>query len=603
MRLLCNGVALDLLSGAALSFKKSNPLFAFDALTCERTQSFDIPATPHNERVMQLAKLPAFRGEGMRRRFDAELQDGTVVKRGYLYVDTYNKDRYKAMFVTGELIGLQAIKELGKLDDITRNAEVVKYGGILYNPNQGLSRIWENIYYLRKGGACHPSILVKTVSERVTQQNGLRPVVLPDAANGLRIIVGELGLMRKADVQVDRSGSRGWEEEEQYKFDGNTIEIRGLETDASGLFAIDKSGTQTYVKHDITLPVRMTRTYYVTPLQLKVLQPMRLTFPSNWPADMYVGRFEGNGIFTFYGERSFTKNYDFEHSQPVTYRDGAPLAGRTIELEYGAVFTIVQESDQPDWTQWTNVETPAHNWERDWKAENRLQAQFEADGDGDITDGVMLRMQDNLPDITYVQLLKAIAAVTGTVLNYTDADGVTFDTLDIDTWPMLNITDQVIDESELVRKFSDYAQRNIVRFDSGDLPVAPLITEYTIDNDNIAAENDLQVVPFSEGGQQMNSDGIEVLYVFADDKAEMDKSVFADSGAAVSLMRVRLPKNAGLQTLCDASTSVNIKVRMTLAQYERMSAKTTILYRGTRYVWTEATWSKEVATLKLSKIL
>ena len=59
MRLLCNGVALDLEAGATMSFKKTNPLFAFDALTCERTQAFSLPATPTSDRVLELARIPA----------------------------------------------------------------------------------------------------------------------------------------------------------------------------------------------------------------------------------------------------------------------------------------------------------------------------------------------------------------------------------------------------------------------------------------------------------------------------------------------------------------------------------------------------------------
>ena len=118
MQLLCNGVLLDLYDNAGLQFTHSNPLFAFDDLKCERTTNFKLPATPTNDRVFSLAKIPAYSGEGMRRKFTCKLQAGAVVRDGYLYVANFDGKDYNAVFVTGELVGLQRIKDLGKLSEL-----------------------------------------------------------------------------------------------------------------------------------------------------------------------------------------------------------------------------------------------------------------------------------------------------------------------------------------------------------------------------------------------------------------------------------------------------------------------------------------------------
>ena len=67
--------------------------------------------------------------------------------------------------------------------------------------------------------------------------------------------------------------------------------------------------------------------------------------------------------------------------------------------------------------------------------------------------------------------------------------------------------------------------------------------------------------------------------------------------------RIAVPKNAGLQALCDASTSVEIRARISYLEYEQIKPKTLLYYNGVKYVWTESNWSKGVATLKLSKII
>lgn len=128
MRLLCNGRFLDLYDNASLQFTHTNPLFAFDKMECERTTQFKLPATPTNDSVFGLCRIPAYDGTGMQRKFSAQLQAGTVVKDGYLYVSEYDGKDYAAIFVTGDLIGLQAIKNAGNIGDYYSPNNTATYG-------------------------------------------------------------------------------------------------------------------------------------------------------------------------------------------------------------------------------------------------------------------------------------------------------------------------------------------------------------------------------------------------------------------------------------------------------------------------------------------
>ncbi|MBO7272677.1 MAG: hypothetical protein J6U89_07355, partial [Bacteroidaceae bacterium] len=103
LRFNVGGLYLETPEDLSLTFKKTNILFAFDKIECERSTSFDIPATPQNDRIFEISKWIQTDGAGMRRRYTAQMQDAMLTKDGYLYVDAYANGKYKAVFITGEL--------------------------------------------------------------------------------------------------------------------------------------------------------------------------------------------------------------------------------------------------------------------------------------------------------------------------------------------------------------------------------------------------------------------------------------------------------------------------------------------------------------------
>ena len=616
MRLLCNGVALDLLSGAALSFKKSNPLFAFDSLTCERTQSFNIPATEHNERVMKLAKIPAYSGEGMRRRFDAELQDGTVVKQGYLYVDKYEKGKYSAVFVTGNLLELLAIKNAGKIADFWHPTDSVYYSGSGRVDMQNAAP-FDSVGYIQKGDyGVIPSMSVAYIIREALEQLGVR-YAMPEGADAIRLIPPKPMSIKNHVAHI------------KSEYDGS-VNINTIDTMALlpiEFVSMERSANQVWQRdyYDATQqsgePFLMSENNRQGNLRqfvacFKAFANLKITMPNDLPSDVYIvslGSADFGGDMQFLGDYSFVKSPNYDRSTGFSIeRYGEPLAGRTVEIARNTTFILISENDFYNQNTWEDVTIGsfsglariyAHGF--DFRDSDRLYLNYDFEvqvaGANEVASiGEYVRLVDNLPDVTLTDLLKALAAMTGSVLNYTPEDGITFDDVSLQGWQTITLRDAIAMDS-VDRKFGDYAQRNIVRYDSADdVPEAQRIeVVYTIDNENIAEENELQVLPFSEGDRG-SIDGREVVSV----GAENDKHTASSINIAGSYMtRVRLIKNAGVQALCDASTNISVRARMTLAEYEALGAKVALLYRNTRYVWTEATWSKGVATLKLSKIL
>lgn len=578
MQLLCNGVRLDLAKNAKFTFQKSNPLFAFDDLKCERTTEFSLPDTPTNNRVFAIAKDPALYGDGMRHRYPCEMQDGTVVKQGYLYVSSYDRKSYKAIFVTGELLELQRIRDLGKLRDIIVNSENVEYGGAAITPSAGLSTVWGNVDHMRKSGTIHPSSLLQILSERVTTQNNLRAVALPSVADGLRVIPAKVRSLMSEGMLFETTADPS-----KYStgaMPGVVYDTHFVGRTGSGLEDFFQYSNE--VTRDYSLGTGNPRSGYVILIRPKV--DMVIKFPEDFPANVFAVSSVAAGQADFLG------GYSFDIVNGSIVRSGQPLAGREIGVNATSAFLLVDERDR------TKVDDYYG-----WYFSRSLSLRFEVRAAKEnAEDGEIVRLQDNLPDVTYIELLKAIAAISGKALNYTDADGITFDDVDTATWSRVDITKRLLALGNVSRRFGDYAQENVIRFDSGEHVGIHVTTSYHVDNDNIAAEKDLQTIPFSEGDMQFDAQGRELVFINADD-GEDDKDTIAQSGTPSKLMQVTLEKNAGIQSLTSSSTSIDVRVKMSLAEYESLAAKTTILCQGILYVWTSARWSGGVADISLSK--
>lgn len=591
MQLLCNGVYLDLEDNVKLSFKNSNPLFAFENIQCERTTEFTLPDTPKNNRVFSLSKKPAFYGTGMRRRFVAQLTNGVCVKDGYLYVSKFSNGGYKAIFVTGEMIGLQSIKNVGKISDIINCEEVCEWQN--YSPAEP-DVLWGMVQYIHDGGAFHPSYNIKGIIDRVVEQNNLAHITLPDSADGLRIVVGEPKLLQPTHATFNRGYENAYADSTQVYPSPivNTISAESGETAIGGIFG------ETLIGAEYTSFVDGIRTWTLEGRvrHLVAKQPLSITFPSDWPQGLYIGKLVGSGIFEnaveFYGERSFTKMN--VGGQITINRIGDPLAGRTIEIEAGTAFIFFREDDYLVYDSQTTSGTQG------WRVNTNLNATCDIEGKGDASVGNVLRLQDNLPDMTLVELLKVVAAATHTSLYYTEADGVTFNPVNIATWSFKELTSKLVSIGDVERSFSNYAKANIVKFDSDEtIPAAQrIMIAYEIDNDNLELEKVLQTIPFSEGyGETYN--GVQVLGIYEGNT----KDTIADVSQSVNrLIRVQLVQNAGVAELCRESTKAVASVRLTQYDFDQITPMTKILLQGTLYVWTDATWSDGVAKFTLAKI-
>ena len=581
MQLLCDGVALDLYENAQLQFTHKNPLFAFDNLECERTTEFKLPSTPVNDRVLALARIPAYKGVGMRRKFTAQLQAGTVVRDGYLYISEYDGKDYKGVFVCGELVELQRIKNLGKLADIITFTKTTTLGGTAVRPSDATGQIWANVKYLHHTDVpLLPSIELNALYTAICTQYNIVAPALPVGAAGVRIVPDEIKgadqLMEFKCEIVDTDQPYSPAPETNYNtltFDGTLFDYEDAEY---GVARLRAGGT--------------TPNMWYLVRQFKAKTNLVLQIPDDWPDDAYIIDLSDTHVdptsnTPFYGGRWFSKSVNQSGVTP----QGTPLAGRSVAIRAGECFSFVC-SDSFAYNRESVMGTTYYDYGFQLELDTEFAATHNIVVKTDPEQGDLVRLQDNLPDITFTELLKTIAALSGRVLNYSTAEGITFESLDYSEYAIKDDF-MLTKRGSVARTFADYGRNNLVQFD--DENADKLVTDYTIDNDNLEYEKELQTIPFSEG---KNVDGF--LYVDRD----AERSLLGIDKGGEYLSRVGLPKNAGLQALCDASTQFKVECRMLMLEYDKITAKMLLQVDGTRYVWTERSWQGDVAKFTLAKI-
>ena len=410
MQLLCNGVFLDLYENLNVQFTHDNPLYAFDKIKCERTTQFKLPCTPTNDSVFALARIPAYTGEGMRRKFDAQLQMSGIVQNGYLYISDFDGKDYEAIFVTGELVGLQQIAQLGKISEIMTYDEVVKIGEGSYSPQAKVNDIWANVEYKKpKADLLIPSIGLKQLYNTISEKYGLNVQAFPAELDGYRIIPKKAAGFDETQHFICTKNPNGG-----YQPYANEAEI----PDVFNLLQYDD---RVFEYEDVIYPVTIiSKRQYFKIRKYKAKTNLTLTFPDDWDDRYYMYKFnEWNNSMQpedFYGDRSFFR----ETNSNFITRTGESLKGRSVTFAAGDAFGFVCEDDFVN----TSVTVKGRRY-NDFGFINMSDTDnfftdfaIKVSSAGELAAGDICRLQDNLPDCTFVELCKTMAALLGKVLNY-----------------------------------------------------------------------------------------------------------------------------------------------------------------------------------------
>lgn len=574
-----NGQWLELLEDTDVQLTRTNELYAFDNVELERTTSFDIPATPRNLDILQLANDYHGRGRAMRIDIAATMSLGAVAYDGVLHITEYDCTErvFKAVFTFGELQQLQALRTCGKLPELGLETLEFVTPDDMQNPVAAGLNVWSCMRHADM--PCNPSMRIVSLFGLLQLQVPSLPMVtLPTAAAGLRIIRDKVvGFSRGVRISMTRNPQGGTQPDTTEPPAPFNL-ITGTD-----IFGTVFDGADTHFGLATTSGGQFTQRWW-TIRGIKATTPVSITFPlttdRSWFAQK-TGETYGLPPSNFYGGYSWQDGGP--NAQPII--TGEPLAGKTIEMQTGDELYLVNLNDF--------VHTSAGGLEIDgWRFDSGATFPQENPTTFDvmIAGGQRYYLQDNLPEITPVELCKIVAAVTGTVLRYSPDRGVWFD--DLQTGGDTMTLAQVTERGTMTRTFGDYAQHNIVTFDDEENPER-LELDYAIDNINLDERNELTVIPLSCGGAGLYN------YLPAIKRGDGDTLCTYIQGYE-ALQRVELPRNAYIQGLCDSSTSLELTCRMTAWKYATITPRTLFYYDGVQWTWTEVQWQEGEAVIKLA---
>lgn len=572
MRFNVGGWFLELPANFNLQLKKSNILFAFDNISLERTTSFSVPATPHNTSIFGWSNDFHYYGEKGRKRMQAQLQMDGVTKDGYLYITKYTPDAFECVFVTGELLGLADIKALGDWSQFILPSNGVSLDGAVKYADDGNDYSAARVQY-KTDGYIMPSWKLASYAEMALNGAG----VLADWGDVLdkikshRIVIGKA----KGVTETPCTFTRGYLAEQinttPYPVLNSTLmddagELVGVITNAQSDYPIFRVKTADAVQ------------YYGYVQQWIARQDLTLSFADDTPDTLFLASAQMNGTFSFLG------GYEFAADGTIT---GEPLKGREIELQTGQTFLLISQNDYL---------RPGVGEFEGWTIANEtLTANVVVKGANEQPNNAYIRVKDNVPAMTIVELLKTCAALSGTILSYRAGEVVFVEDIAGGAFREL---DKPLKWESLTRGVADYAQRNTIAFKSAEsvLSSEKIVATYAIDNVNIAEAKELFVLPFSEG-----QDSAGVLYI----GSAFDGYTLGTWNAERSntyLSRVTLPLNASLQSILEQGTSIVAEVKMTEQKFDTLKNDMVLFFEHSAWVWTDGVWSNGVARLSLSKV-
>ena len=572
MQLLCNGKRVDLYADEKMQFTKKNPFFAFDELSAERTAEFKLPATPNNDAIFSVARNHAYYGEAMRKRFRMELQCGTVVKKGYLYIKAYDKKDYKAVLVCDMLFDLKAFGNY-------------EWGSV----------IWDNYYTETQYNANAASIPTVAIVKYHTENVGTTIPKMPSFS------IGEV--LQQIDTQNVLPIKNITDTATRYIIKGSNVALADVKENL--IFTNNGDGS-----YSIALSQNIIGTDVIPISEIGGMQVFEwhigysITFPADTPQNLCICRGDKRQIdpaIDFIGSRKFKR--PATAGGAVRY-EGAPLAGQTIvlpeEMVIGDTATILlltgagieYNADDPDGTHisWSEIDYGI-DAEPDYNVAVRLNGYPMGAQSGSPFSAVFA-------DLSIGTVIKAYTAATGTLIGINSDKQLQFYTTITPSDKVL----QLISIEHLERTFADWAQKNWMQYKEVDWikDWERKRNYYTIDNDNIETEKDLLTLDVVEGAKYTDND-----YALArnmSDSGILAEDMIAKTGSLEYMQRVPIQKNATMQDICANSTTIKVNARMSLAEYSGMESQSTFIVENVRYIWVEAQWQNNIAKFTLAKL-
>lgn len=563
---------LQLSDGTNLELTDKSIIFSFDDLMCQRTSNIELPATPKNLKALDLSNDLHTNGGTCRRRLNATIVEGIVSIRGYVYVSSYNhsKKTFSVCFVGGELTRLIDIKAAGSirnyLDDMTNTAKLVHITDAF---PANFSNLPVYACVKRYSGNPNPSIDYDALINQACLTFGVSYPALHGANKLARLECGKINGIPEYSGRLV---------ETRVQMQSPVLNASGFAD--RGVNPVGIAAVETLLKFHLAGMPDTTYNLYC----YQALTPIEIRIDSG--LDSSSSGHRGHTIQFIKGEPYTPYSTGSYFGQVVNgYND--VITGEWYQFATGDIFALV-DADNVLTGGGQGYDTDAFIFDCNITIRSSVSGE-------DLVIGDMIRLRDNLPDVTLIDLMKYMAALEGKILYYTEANGFSFEDIHQSETREL---DNIISMTEQRRTIGDMAQSNIVELNHDGVSESYQSSiSYEIDNDNIDERKVLITLPYSEG------DGREgkTVTVTTDNWSIYNASEDSTTRGEYCT-KVVLEKNSSLENVFSAATELIVEAPMTLLEYTALHPLVRILCRNAAWMWIEKRWKEGICTLKLVKI-
>lgn len=612
-----NGQALDMSAGLSLQFQRKNILFAFDSIQVERTTNFSIPATPKNMRIFGFANSHLTIGADMRVKIPATLTYGVLTKTGVLHISKYKvkNKTFECVFLTGELEQLKRVKDAGNLSEYYYPQAVAEISG----SSTGLDALWGIVPYAQnypfegENFKFFPSYNIKKVIEGAFDALGVS-CSIGEFANDLRIVPSEM--KRGTLVKFESVPTVGTKKNELRFSDtigtffstvGEDVACNNIVCEVHNYGAGFPKAWQ-FVRDELAFNID----------GFSFRDGVTLTFPDTFPSNIALVRIiSGDGIQPFDFVEGFVGDYRYyfdPYTGDWTAEDGLySLAGLSVNIPANTPVGFLRMDGNFQTKSPTDFVYGYEDIALAMPEYSDGMPAFSGEFEMRYTDEAMVSLYDNLEERKITDILKDVAAIGGVLIDVrggvvvVDRDFSEVLTKEAD----IELRD-VVSVSTLTRTFSDYAQRNTINFEKSKnvKDIDRVSLEYLINNKNIQAVKDLLTIGWSEGCSELptNEDAQRLIAVYPNTVEDINADIPMIASVEefylndFNMTRAGITRNPLVARLVEKSTSISVTVRIKMFEFDRIASDTVFWFNGSRWVWTEAKWSKDTVTLELAQL-
>lgn len=591
INIIVNGVSLDLYP-TNLSYKRVNNAFTFGKLTLSRTQNFKMPKSPKNLGVLGVGSVQVY-GEQERRYFDAQLQGSGFVENGLLYIDSIDEN-FNCIFLFGSLFVLKNLSQVKKLADIIEDLdEIVRIPQEGKNANATDLGIYDFVKYVNNDTKVMPSVGVRDLFTNANSQ--FENIINIDTIPNYRIIQQGNGDIKKVNVVFSKTSVT--------TFGENQLKL--LFNELNTYYTYSETGVRgEYTEAGIA--------------KFQCKFDTELTFAEDFPDDIFVVKDNSNiasdGFVNINVE--FFGGYEFdtavrevsslsEEGERAT--SGEPLAGRSITIPAATLFSFYRKSNFHNTT----------NKPRENTYYNHYRGFFGGDAspftytlpEVKVTDKVVIYDEftsfiNNLPDMSYIDLLTTVAILAGKYVTY-NATSRKIELVNYADINELVELKNVISMGKINRVGITEARSNkILPAENKAVSVNNVnIIDYITDNDTLEAEEVIKELKLSTGN---NINGTLYIYDVVKNgnlyEFPTDVPLIAEAGENENLQFIKMQNNDLLNSVYEKSTKIEVNSYMTMAEFMTIKETNTFLYKNVKWVWISGQWQKDKAKFVLQKI-